>query len=231
MLSGQPFQPRPQPLSYPPRIPDYVVLKNVSHIRYCHSSAQRVPAERRPVVSGLEHRRILLCHHRPDGEPSTKGLGQRDHVRLYPEVLVGEKVTRSPDASLHLVENEQQVPFVAPVPHLLQVFSGWYVYPALALDRLQHHCTRALAGRRDNSLDVIEGHGRERGLMVWLTRGRHHSECTPVERLHRRNHFVGPVKVYLPVLPCDFYRRLVCLGPAVLEEHLGKAGIFNQQLC
>ena len=63
-------------------------------------------------------------------------LGERDHVGVHPELLVGPGRARGAHPGLHLVEDEQRVVRVHQLDHLGEELGPDVVVSALALDRL-----------------------------------------------------------------------------------------------
>src|ERR1700761_1354827 len=86
-------------------------------------------------------------HGQADGQPGAQSLRQGHDVRRHAPMLTREHPTRAPDATLNLVENQQNAVPVAQIAQSLQEAIRRYEVAALALNRLNEY--RSDLARRD----------------------------------------------------------------------------------
>src|SRR5579871_1839738 len=72
-------------------------------------AGQRVAAECRGMVAGLENSAMLLGQGRADRETAPKSLRERHHIRLDIPLRVRPECAATTDPGLHLVEDQEQI--------------------------------------------------------------------------------------------------------------------------
>ena len=122
----------------------------------------------------LGHDGLLRDHH-ADGQSRAEALGQRHDVGRDAPVLAREHLAGTPDAGLHLVEDQQDAVPVAQRPQAGEEPVRRHEVAALALDRLDQDrgdlARRHVAGEQ-HVLDVVEdglalvGAGEQRPVVV-----------------------------------------------------------------
>mmetsp|Transcript_8948 Transcript_8948/g.19878 ORF Transcript_8948/g.19878 Transcript_8948/m.19878 type:complete len:201 (+) Transcript_8948:49-651(+) len=81
------------------------------------SGHQRSACEGTAVVPRRDAGSHSLCEeHSANGQSSRKGLGQGHQIRCHARNFVSEELTTSPQAALHLVEDQQCAGLVATLP-------------------------------------------------------------------------------------------------------------------
>ena len=121
-----------------------------------HRRDERSAAERRAVIARLDRRRDLVRHqHRAHRQSAGDRLGEREHVRLDAELLVGEQRSRATEAALDLVEDQRDVALLRERAQLAHEAGVEHAHAALALHRLDDQRRDRLGVQRDREiLDV-----------------------------------------------------------------------------
>ena len=109
------------------------------HGRQRGGAAHRVARAGRPVAARGPGHEFTTSHHRAQGHPRGKALGEHHHVGDHAEVLGGEHPAGSSHPGLHLVEDQQDPVLVADAPQRRQKIRQRQQVSALAQDRLHDH--------------------------------------------------------------------------------------------
>ncbi len=169
-----------------------------------------------------------------DRKAAAQRLGQGDHVRLRPRVLVGEQLACAPEAALDLVVDQQDPVLGAEPPKRAQIGILRRPRPALSLDRLDQDGRGRRPDGRLHRLDVSERQvdiarqvGTEAVGVAGVPGGVDRGIGPPVEGAVEADHLDplgGPVGVV--VFARQLQRQLDRLGPRIGEEgHVGETGL------
>ncbi len=207
------------------RVADEVV--QLDHVEHCRGrrAGERVAPERRAVIAGFEDVRSRIGQARADGQPAAQSLGERHHVRRRPRVLMCEPPAGAAEPCLYLVEDEQQVLFVAPFAHALQVAGRRWDDADLAHHGLEHHCDRFARGRRLDRAEVVvrhvdetAGQRLERIRVLVLPPGRHRGKGSSVKRARRADDLESAFAIPRAPFPRELDRGFIRLSAGVAEE-------------
>ena len=159
---------------------------------------------------------------RADRQPVREPLRERDGVRPDAVGLPGEEGAATPDAGLHLVEDQQGAVRVRERARLGERLGREWMHAAFALHGLEQDRRRVGAdvlGQRLGSREARAGDERpEAGALRRLARDRQRAERAAVEGAVERHHLVAPGCLARP-LEGSFDR----FGARVAEERLRAA--------
>src|SRR3989442_800740 len=145
--SGQPPEPRAQPLGLAANVGEERRVGDRAHHLERHTGDERPAAERGRVVARLERPGYGVRHEdRPHWQSSGERFSQRQDVGNDAGLLVGEQGPRPAQAALYLVEYDGHAAGVAQLAHEAQPLGVHGPHPALPLHRLDDD--RRPAGRR-----------------------------------------------------------------------------------
>ncbi len=114
------------------------------------AARERLPAERRTMVTPTKGCCDLLARPtRADRHTVAEGFGQRHDIRSDTDILgvvmfIAEPSTGTREAGLHLVDDQEDLMFIAQLPDGAEVSLRHHVQSAFTLDRLEQNCADAL---------------------------------------------------------------------------------------
>ena len=127
-----------------------VLLDDRLHRDACRGRRERVAAIARRAAArvgpGLGERDLLAGDHAAQREAAAEALPHRENVRQHALVLDREHPPRAPEASDHLVADEERAQLVGQLAQLLQVAGGRDHVAGGALDRLHQDRGHVLRG-------------------------------------------------------------------------------------
>ena len=166
-----------------------------------------------------------------DGQSAAESLGSGHQVGLHAVVLVRKQLAGSADARLHLVDDQQDVVFLAEGGNRLHILLVEDVHAALALHDLQHNGAGFFV---DIVFEVVEVVGL--GVFKALCKGKEvvvknllscrgeRGDGSAVEGVLEGDDLVVIGSVFVKaVFARDFNGAFVRLGAAVAEAYLGKS--------
>ena len=174
-----------------------------------------------------------------DGQAVAEPFGGADDIRLHPEGLIAVEEAGAPVAGLHLVNQQQDIPFLAEGGDLFHKFGFERDDPALSLNHFNHNSGGVPADLCKQILKVVclgiaeaGGKGIEKPVHRRLSGGGQGRDGAPVKGVDQGDDLaaLGAV-LFLGVLPRGFDHALIGLGAGVREEHLLHPGFFAEELC
>src|SRR5215218_3212406 len=117
---------------------------------------KRVAVERSTLIAVFEAGCSLRRQQRGQRNAAADPLSKCHDVRLYPDVFVMEKLPGPAHASLDLIQDQQEAPFLGQLAQIAEELIGCRPYPGFTLDWLEHYGNRLFIDQSFDGGEIVK---------------------------------------------------------------------------
>ena len=220
-------------LAHAPGVGHQLAPLQLGHHGEAGAAGKGIAPEGAGVFPGPQHIGPAVHRQGPNWNAAAQALGQGEGIGLHAQVLVAPEAAAAADPHLHLIEDQQDVAFIAELadpgkkgriaridaPFPLQGFQQHGRHPGtigLALLEQGFKGGRVVVGEEAKPLH----HGLEPLVILGLARGADGRQGAAVEAgLGREDHRPLDAAAGVAVFAGQLDRRLVGLSPRIAEKH------------
>src|SRR5436190_6477740 len=207
-------------------------------------TSQRCAPERAAVRPGREQIAVRCASpERAHGKTASDGLRPRNAVRLeilctgraFEQTLITGETTCSKIAALHLIDEQQEIFFVAEFAQTEEILRTNGLNSTLALDTLDQYRGGRGRNRASNGLEIVEtnmsetrNRGAEAFLYFLLTGRSDAGKCPPMKRVQSCDNFKSTLVV--AEFSRQFVESFVRFRAAVRKEDFAWSGEVDEFL-